>query len=581
MSPGKGKRPPAEDADAAPTAKRPRGAARDASRASDDANAVASAPLVSVLMPCRNAMPWLPDCVASVLAQRGLAKRGGLELIAVDDSSTDGSREWLEACAAALAAADEKAGEDEDEDEDEDEEEDEEDDDDAHAFPPDRLAWESDKVVPTSVAAAVRARVRGNTLVVLTVAPFGRSGQGKALNLAYARARGTLVGEMESDDLRPPRAFVALARALDANPGWDGVTSRVALVGWDRPGMARWTRWMNEACADPEAMARGRFLEIPALRASGVYRRSAMRALATDAEVMMQATAAGSRGAGVVEPATGEGTRGESVDAAAATAAEIKAAAEIDEAAASPYRDLWMIDDAVADCAHATDPTYALPSRQSLRPTGWWPVDADFWHRWFALGLVVGKVPKTLYLWRQYPAQSTRTHDRCSLARLRACKVHFLLCAKSGAIARGRPIQVWGTGETLRAWASELRDALATRPACAFVDAVPAARKAADAGDATRAEELLVAAARAAVREIEYKPGAPVGTARVREEDEKTRAGLDAAGVRFSSAGGGGGGGGGRAPLRLFAFGMAKARAKVMDTFAGFDENGGDHWFVA
>jgi glycosyltransferase involved in cell wall biosynthesis len=217
MSPGKGKRPPAEDADAAPTAKRPRGAARDASRASDDANATPSSaadvdvkivdvvdPLVSVLMPCRNAMPWLPDCVASVLAQRGLAKRGGLELIAVDDSSTDGSREWLEACAAALAAADEKAGEDEDEDEDEDEEEDEEDDDDAHAFPPDRLAWESDKVVPTSVAAAVRARVRGNTLVVLTVAPFGRSGQGKALNLAYESARGTLVGEMESDDLRPP-----------------------------------------------------------------------------------------------------------------------------------------------------------------------------------------------------------------------------------------------------------------------------------------------------------------------------------------------------------------------------------------
>jgi hypothetical protein len=31
----------------------------------------------------------------------------------------------------------------------------------------------------------------------------------------------------------------------------------------------------------------------------------------------------------------------------------------------------------------------------------------------------------------------------------------------------------------------------------------------------------------------------------------------------------------------LFAFGMAKARAKVMGTFAGFDERGGDHWFVA
>ena len=28
-------------------------------------------PEISVLMPCRNAMPWLPDCVASVLAQVG------------------------------------------------------------------------------------------------------------------------------------------------------------------------------------------------------------------------------------------------------------------------------------------------------------------------------------------------------------------------------------------------------------------------------------------------------------------------------------------------------------------------------
>jgi hypothetical protein len=33
--------------------------------------------------------------------------------------------------------------------------------------------------------------------------------------------------------------------------------------------------------------------------------------------------------------------------------------------------------------------------------------------------------------------------------------------------------------------------------------------------------------------------------------------------------------------LRLFAFGMEKARGKVRATFTGFDEEGDEHWFVA
>ena len=84
-----------EERSEAPEPKRQRGASdADASVTppADSGVEVETAPAVSVIMPCRNAMPWLPDCVASVLAQRGLAKRGGLELIAVDDSSTDG---WM------------------------------------------------------------------------------------------------------------------------------------------------------------------------------------------------------------------------------------------------------------------------------------------------------------------------------------------------------------------------------------------------------------------------------------------------------------------------------------------------------
>ena len=80
----------------------------------------------------------------------------------------------------------------------------------------------------------------------------------------------------------------------------------------------------------------------------------------------------------------------------------------------------------------------------------------DLWP--LQLGLTAGKLSQPLYLWRQYPQQSTRTHDRCSLEQLRACKVHFLLAR--GGVARGRPVQVWGTGETLKAWVSDLRRAL-------------------------------------------------------------------------------------------------------------------------
>ena len=81
-----------------PRSKRQRNDASPSPRASEPARDV-DASVVSVLMPCRNAQPWLSACVRSVLTQRDVA----LELIVGDDGSTDGSREWLVALERAMA----------------------------------------------------------------------------------------------------------------------------------------------------------------------------------------------------------------------------------------------------------------------------------------------------------------------------------------------------------------------------------------------------------------------------------------------------------------------------------------------
>ena len=334
-------------------------------------------PAVSVLMPCRNAMPYLPEAVGSVLAQEGLREHGGLELLVVDDGSTDGSGAFLAALAAALSgggarpAKRQRRGDEDDEDEDED----------------------------ADSPAAVASRVaEGNALVVLDVKAYGPSGQGLALNAARAKARGALVGEMESDDVRPPHTFAALRRALEDNPGWDAAASEVEVFGWDRPGMRRYVEWQN-SCRTPEQLASRRFIEIPALRASALYRRAALDRLGA-------------------------------------------------------FRDIWEVEGTLVDCARAGG---SLDDAADTALPGWWPVDMDFWMRWFELRLVCGKVPEALYRWRQYPTQSTRTHSRCSQERLRACRAYFL--TKPGGPAHRRPVQLFSVGDTLAAWKAELKTA--------------------------------------------------------------------------------------------------------------------------
>ena len=187
----------------------------------------------------------------------------------------------------------------------------------------------------------------------------------------------------------------------------------------------------------------------------------------------------------------------------------------------APYRDLWPDENGrVRDYARSESGPESEPEE-----AGWWPVDADFWHRWFAEGLVAGKTSGApLYYWRQYPSQSTRTHDRCSLGQLRRCKAHFLL-ARGGA-ARGRCVQVWGTGDTLAAWVDDLRGVLTGWDKSGFLARSPLALAASESGAAKLRTELLSAAARATVRAVEYRPGAPVGKKRLAREDEASREAL-------------------------------------------------------
>lgn len=359
-------------------------------------------PDVSVLMPCRNAMPWLPDCVASILAQEGVS----VELIAVDDGSTDASLAWLRDCEAACHSTPTASGT-------------------VSAVSSvgaegmdtkeggGRLGWVGEHYTPPTATQVAAKRKRNNTLRVLSVTAYGPSGQGLALNAALRHARAPLIGEMESDDLRPPHTFATLAAELACNSHLDAVASQVKLVGWPRDGMERYIQWQNSQMTEEE-MAGSRFVEIPALRASALYRRECMLKL-----------------------------RG--------------------------YRDLWDVDGVVKDFAASAEHLAFLDAHKDkngsgagaeaewMGLTGWWPVDSDFWMRFFAAGMRCRKIAKPLYEWRQYPAQSTRTHSRCSIPQLRSCKIHFLTCP--GGPLHGKGVQVWSIGQTLTVWGEDLQRA--------------------------------------------------------------------------------------------------------------------------
>jgi len=112
---------------------------------------------------------------------------------------------------------------------------------------------------------------------VLVLAGPGR-GAGAALDLALAAVEAPLVAHMEADDRSAPDRLARLAAALQAEPELAGLTCRAAQFGARTPGMRRYLDWQNGLLTHEE-LARERFVEIPALHQTGLYRAEALRAV--------------------------------------------------------------------------------------------------------------------------------------------------------------------------------------------------------------------------------------------------------------------------------------------------------------
>ncbi|MFI5183211.1 MAG: glycosyltransferase family 2 protein [Vicinamibacteria bacterium] len=196
-------------------------------------------PKVSVLLPVKDGAPFLEACLAS-LAGQTLADH---EIIAVDDGSTDGSREILERCA--------------------------------------------------------RADPR---LLVLENPGLGVV---DALNAALAAAAGPFAARMDGDDVAHPERLAAQVERLEADPRVAILGCRVRLVGGlprGNAGMRAYVAWIN-TLMDHDAIVRDLWVESPLAHPSVMMRAEAVRRLGgyrvfhgpEDYDLWLRAHAAGLR----------------------------------------------------------------------------------------------------------------------------------------------------------------------------------------------------------------------------------------------------------------------------------------------
>ncbi|EKX52328.1 hypothetical protein GUITHDRAFT_157129 [Guillardia theta CCMP2712] len=234
---------------------------------------------LSVLLPVFNAQPWLPLAVRSIMQQQ-LGDGRSLQLICVDDASSDGSLEFLlelarllgdratkririgtngdrESTNPALLNMQLRAAEEEDHPSFTHQEE-----------PEDVKQLRTRPVTAEEVAAS---SLKEHSLKVLTWKDGVNRGQGAAMSIALSKVNTKYLAQMESDDERSnPDAYRIMLEAMEANASWDGVSCQSMLTGWERPGMQRYIEWQN-TCLTTEEMRRGRFIEMPALHQTGLF----------------------------------------------------------------------------------------------------------------------------------------------------------------------------------------------------------------------------------------------------------------------------------------------------------------------
>lgn len=170
------------------------------------------APRVSVLLPARNGIRTLDAAIRSILAQTLEA----LELIVVDDGSTDGSDVLL----AALAREDARV-----------------------------------RVITT----------RGEGLVT-------------ALARGWAECRAAFVARMDADDLSHPERLAHSVAALEREPALAAVGTGVEIFRDDRPpspGLVSYAAWIS-SLTSPERLAQERFIESPLCHPAVTLRKSAV-----------------------------------------------------------------------------------------------------------------------------------------------------------------------------------------------------------------------------------------------------------------------------------------------------------------
>ena len=166
-------------------------------------------PRLSVLLPCRDAASTLDEALDSIFSQTFT----DFELVAVDDGSTDGSAERLE-------------------------------------------AWSQKD-----------ARLR-----VLRLAPRGLI---EALNAGLSACRAPLIARMDADDRSHPERFAEQVRLLDLRPDLAAAGCLVEAfpAAEVRPGLALYLEWLN-GLTTPEAIAREIYVESPLVHPSVMMRRA-------------------------------------------------------------------------------------------------------------------------------------------------------------------------------------------------------------------------------------------------------------------------------------------------------------------